>query len=642
MSSDQEDESAAAGGRPSQPSSQPSAQPSAEPSAEPSSGSARRPRRRRRDEDEELESLDASAVDEFIRRSAGLDRPAQREAQREAQRDPAPGPEEPSAATDAEAPTEEPLRDDPFAPVETPEARAARLRLEEEAASKVIADALHVGLADPEPPNATRRPTRGTMPTGPLPAEWSLTRQRPDGAGLTDDSPTQADLLLREADRARAEAEAAAAELRELADAERARREEAVRRADEAYAALQTAEQRAREAEAIAAEALTLAEETARRHQEAIRAAAQTEQSTGPTDENALRTALAELAEARRIAGAEAAARAEAEARAAAYAEEVAELRQVQRAVAGFDPLTAPWVDPAQDQEPEPGAEPEPAPEAAPEGAPEGAPDAVPAPEPVVDLDPAFAPTPGTILLVEPEPEPEPEPDLALEPEPVVDPEVPEVEDPGQEPDPEAGPEPELELELELEPEPEPEADAEPDAEPEPGPEPEPEPEPAAPVGAASAARSYHERRGAGTTGLVFAGVALLGLIGVGLLVSQDALDTPAGILLCLVTVGLLLVAFRRTSTASSVSVEDGALRLMFGDRHHTFYLTSPSTRLEMVGAPGDRDWKLQVLRRGMAPVSVDSRVVDPVAFTEVIRQWRPELSAPETPVRLPTGASGE
>ncbi len=75
----------------------------------------------------------------------------------------------------------------------------------------------------------------------------------------------------------------------------------------------------------------------------------------------------------------------------------------------------------------------------------------------------------------------------------------------------------------------------------------------------------------------------------------------------------------------------------MFGDSHHTFYLTSPSTQIEMVGAPGDRDWQLRVLRRGMAPVTVDARTVDPVAFTDVLCQWRPELSPGRLPSRLPT-----
>ena len=45
-----------------------------------------------------------------------------------------------------------------------------------------------------------------------------------------------------------------------------------------------------------------------------------------------------------------------------------------------------------------------------------------------------------------------------------------------------------------------------------------------------------------------------------------------------------------------------------------------------MTGQPGDRDWQVQVLRKGMAPVSIDHKDVDPVAFTETLRHWRPDL----------------
>jgi len=85
-------------------------------------------------------------------------------------------------------------------------------------------------------------------------------------------------------------------------------------------------------------------------------------------------------------------------------------------------------------------------------------------------------------------------------------------------------------------------------------------------------------------------------------------------------------VALRRRSQTSEVHLERGTLRLRFGDSHHTFYLNSPSTQLEMAGEPGHRGWHVQVLRRGMAPVTIDAKDVDPVAFTETLRQWRPTV----------------
>jgi hypothetical protein len=634
MSSDNGDESTTEGGRPSEPTEQ------------------KRSARWRRRHPDELESLDATAADAFIRDSARLDRRVALAPEAE--------PDEADVSADdvADDEIEElPVVDDPFALVETPEVHAARLQLEEQAARTVIADALHVGLADPKPADPPARTTRGQLPTGPLPAQRSLVHPLPvdpDQSRLEEAVREQAEEHAEFARRAGDALVAAEESLAEQVRAREAAEEAAQQQADAARVALdaaEAAEALAREAaaaaeeqatlgrealaakaeaEAIAAEALTLAEETAVRHQQAMQAAADelaearrladeamAGKSAEPTtDGDALRTALADLAEARRIAETEAAARAEAEERVAAYAEEVAELRKVQEAVAGFDPLTAPWIDPFLEREPPPDPEPE--------------------PEPVDYLDPAFAPTSLPFLAVEPplDPEPEPEPEMVeLEP-PVVELEPPVVE--LVETPVELEPEPPVVefVETPVEPEPEPLVEPEPPVvEPDPPvvePEPpvvEPVETPTEPTAAVpSTVQSYHNSRSAGTLGLAAAGVALLGLVGIGLLVSQGALLNPGGIVLCLVTAGLLFVAFRRTSTASDVSVEDGTLKLMFGASHHTFYLTSPSTQLEMVGAPGDRDWKLQVLRRGMPPVTVDARTVDPVAFTDVVRQWRPEL----------------
>ncbi len=174
-------------------------------------------------------------------------------------------------------------------------------------------------------------------------------------------------------------------------------------------------------------------------------------------------------------------------------------------------------------------------------------------------------------------------------------------------------------------------------------PEPEPEPEPAeaeAPAPAAAAARegdsdtdtdtdtdgSYRARRGAGFLGGLVALLALGGLAGIGLLVTRDELMTTPGIALSVVTGVLLLITLLRTSSDQSVTLQDGTLKLVFGDRQHTFYLTSASTQLEMVGEPGHRGWRILILRRGMPPVVIDSRTVEPHAFTAAVRHWRPEL----------------
>ena len=60
------------------------------------------------------------------------------------------------------------------------------------------------------------------------------------------------------------------------------------------------------------------------------------------------------------------------------------------------------------------------------------------------------------------------------------------------------------------------------------------------------------------------------------------------------------------------------------GERQHRFDLTNAATELELVGTPGERDWQVLFLRRGLDPVAVDARMVDGDAFTEALRAWRP------------------
>ena len=161
-------------------------------------------------------------------------------------------------------------------------------------------------------------------------------------------------------------------------------------------------------------------------------------------------------------------------------------------------------------------------------------------------------------------------------------------------------------------------------------PEVEPEPDPVLTSTAATrtAPTSYEAKRGAGPLGPAAGVVALGCAAAVGWMAYQaTVLDhLTLGLVLTVVALLGLTIALRQRSKSSEVHLENGTLRLRHGDQHHTFYLTSSSTKLEMSGNPGDKDWKVQVLRRGMAPVTIDHRDVDPVAFTEAVRQWRPNL----------------
>ena len=89
----------------------------------------------------------------------------------------------------------------------------------------------------------------------------------------------------------------------------------------------------------------------------------------------------------------------------------------------------------------------------------------------------------------------------------------------------------------------------------------------------------------------------------------------------------LLIYALRASNSASLVEIDtEGVLKVNAGDTSSRFDLTSPNTKIEQTGAPGQRNWRILILRRSMSPVSIDAKMVDPQKFLEALRQWRPEI----------------
>lgn len=224
----------------------------------------------------------------------------------------------------------------------------------------------------------------------------------------------------------------------------------------------------------------------------------------------------------------------------------------------------------------------------------------------------------------------EPDRIAAPEPEDILDPE------------PVAGPEPAVGPEL-VEPEPETVGPA--SVEPEPDPV-EPEPETVEPLAAPVTARAadvaptngspaavkripFHARRGNGSLPWIATLVALACAFVVGRMAYRGTLwdDVPLSATLTVVTTILLGFALKAGNSARSVHLdESGILKVTVGDMNSRFDLTSPNTRIEQTGAPGQRNWRVSILRRSMSPVTIDSRMVDPHTFMEALRQWRPDL----------------
>ncbi|CAN5327527.1 hypothetical protein BH09ACT12_BH09ACT12_31320 [soil metagenome] len=74
------------------------------------------------------------------------------------------------------------------------------------------------------------------------------------------------------------------------------------------------------------------------------------------------------------------------------------------------------------------------------------------------------------------------------------------------------------------------------------------------------------------------------------------------------------------------VYVANGVVQVEKGEAVLRFDLKSPATRLEVLGSPGETDWRVRFYRRGLDPCDVDSTMVDPERFLAQLREYRPEL----------------
>ena len=153
---------------------------------------------------------------------------------------------------------------------------------------------------------------------------------------------------------------------------------------------------------------------------------------------------------------------------------------------------------------------------------------------------------------------------------------------------------------------------------------------PAHVVRAATVSGATHEpysARRRGGSGFVGALLAVAGVAAIVTLAIDGTLDVPLGVGLGVASFLAALFAYRRIGRSSRVTLtEEGVLTLVFGDAHHSFDLSTDATDLEMVGSPGDAKWAIRLLRRGLSPLEVDAGSVDPMLFTEALRQWRPDL----------------
>jgi len=84
--------------------------------------------------------------------------------------------------------------------------------------------------------------------------------------------------------------------------------------------------------------------------------------------------------------------------------------------------------------------------------------------------------------------------------------------------------------------------------------------------------------------------------------------------------------AIRASSSPTRLTLHGSELEIVRNGGRAQFDLASKHTPIEMHGEPGDRRWKVLILRRSMSPYVVDASMVDPAEFTRVLRYFRPEI----------------
>lgn len=119
--------------------------------------------------------------------------------------------------------------------------------------------------------------------------------------------------------------------------------------------------------------------------------------------------------------------------------------------------------------------------------------------------------------------------------------------------------------------------------------------------------------------------VAVAGAAVAAYAVYRDPTTLTIGVAATLGVLVLVLWAVRAGSAIAHLSVHGGQLEVEQGGGRFVFELAGGYTPIEVVGRPGDRNWKVLFLRRNMDPFVVDSSMVDPHEFMDVLRRYLPE-----------------
>ena len=125
---------------------------------------------------------------------------------------------------------------------------------------------------------------------------------------------------------------------------------------------------------------------------------------------------------------------------------------------------------------------------------------------------------------------------------------------------------------------------------------------------------------------ILISGLVMSGYLGYAAYQSRDTATIGLAAIVTLAT--LVIWAIRAGATVTRLTVRRGQLEIVRQGGRMVFDLASTYTAIEVVGKPGSKKWKVNFLGRGMAPVSVDSTMVDGRDFMRILQFYRPDLAA--------------
>jgi hypothetical protein len=124
---------------------------------------------------------------------------------------------------------------------------------------------------------------------------------------------------------------------------------------------------------------------------------------------------------------------------------------------------------------------------------------------------------------------------------------------------------------------------------------------------------------------MLIVGLVASARLGYAAYLSRDTIEIGIAGIVAVAT--LVIWAIRAGATVTRLTVKSGQLEIARQGGRMVFDLASSYTAIEVVGRPGSKKWKVLFLRRGMAPVTVDSTMVDGREFMRVLGFFRPEVA---------------